>query len=186
MRNAWGNPQLRGMPGGIHGERWQHRPDDTYLAMGTPFALLPHWPVATLSLQVWEPEQPPEGSAATGSVESGFVASIWFSFPWSSQLWLVVIVQSLSYVSDSLWPHGLQHARHPVLHHLSCSSSCSSSQWCHPAISSSVIPFSSCLQFFPASVFSSELALWIRWPKYRSFSFSISLSNEDLFRVDFL
>ena len=44
--------QLRGMPGGIHGERWQHRPYDTYLAMGTPFALLPHWPVATLSLQV--------------------------------------------------------------------------------------------------------------------------------------
>ena len=46
------------------------------------------------------------------------------------------------------------------------------SWWCHPTISSSVIPFSSCLQSFPA--------LWsfqIRWPKYWSFSFSISPSN---------
>ena len=55
--------------------------------------------------------------------------------------------------SDSLWPHGLQHARPP------CPSptagvypnSCPLSQWCHPAISSSVIPFTSCLQPFPAS-----------------------------------
>ena len=41
----------------------------------------------------------------------------------------------------------------PVLHHLPrvCSSSCPSSQWCHPTISTSVIPFSSCLQSFPAS-----------------------------------
>ena len=39
-------------------------------------------------------------------------------------------------------------------------------------------PFSSCLQSFPASVFSNELALHIRWPKYWSFNFSISLSTE--------
>ena len=56
-------------------------------------------------------------------------------------------------VSDSLWTHGLQHAR---LHCPSptpeaCSNSCPSSQWCHPTISSSVIPFSSCPQCFPAS-----------------------------------
>ena len=49
------------------------------------------------------------------------------------------------------------------------------SQWCHPNISSPVIPFSSCIQSFPASVFS-ELALCIRWPKY--WSFSIKPSNE--------
>ena len=58
-----------------------------------------------------------------------------------------------SVVSDSLWPHGLQHARvpcpSPTLRVYS--NSCSLSQWCHPTISSSVVPFSSCLQSFPAS-----------------------------------
>ena len=60
---------------------------------------------------------------------------------------------SISVMSDSLRPHGLQHARLP------CSSptpgvysnSCPSSWWCHPAISSSVVPFSTHLQSFPAS-----------------------------------
>ena len=60
---------------------------------------------------------------------------------------------SCSVVSDSLWPHGLQHTRPP------CPSPtpriypnfCPLSQWCHPTISSSVIPFSSCLQSFLAS-----------------------------------
>ena len=55
--------------------------------------------------------------------------------------------------------------------------SCPSIWWCHTAISSSVIPFSSCLQSFPMSG-SYESALLIRWPKYWSFSFSISPSNE--------
>ena len=55
-------------------------------------------------------------------------------------------------MSDSLRPHGQQHAR---LHYPSptlgaCSNSWPSSQWCHPTISSSVVPFSSHLQFFPA------------------------------------
>ena len=53
------------------------------------------------------------------------------------------------------------------------------SRWCHLTISFSVIPFSSCLQSFPPSgFFSNELTLRIRWPKYWSFSFSISPSNE--------
>ena len=60
---------------------------------------------------------------------------------------------SCSVVSDSLQPHKLQHTRPPCplptprVH----SNSCPSSQWCHPAISSSVVPFSSCLQSLPAS-----------------------------------
>ena len=58
-----------------------------------------------------------------------------------------------------------------------CSDSCPSSQWCHPTISSSVFPFSSCLHFPSIRVFSSESALCIRWPKYWSFSFSISPSK---------
>ena len=58
-----------------------------------------------------------------------------------------------SVISDSLQPHGLQHTKPPCpsttlrVH----SHSCPSSWWCHPTISSSVIPFSSCLQSFPAS-----------------------------------
>ena len=60
---------------------------------------------------------------------------------------------SHSVMSDSLWPHGLQHARPPCPSPSprACSNSCLSSQWCHPTISSSVVPFSSCLQSFPAS-----------------------------------
>ena len=60
---------------------------------------------------------------------------------------------SHSVVSDSLRPHGLQHARPPCPSPTPgfCSNSCPSSQWCHPTISSSVVPFSSCLKSFPAS-----------------------------------
>ena len=56
-------------------------------------------------------------------------------------------------MSDCLWPHGLQHARFPCPSPSprAYSNSCPSSQWCHPTISSSVIPFSSCLQSFSAS-----------------------------------
>ena len=57
-----------------------------------------------------------------------------------------------------------------------CSNSCPSNWWCHPTISSSVI--TSRLQSFPASVFSNESVLYIRWTKYWSFSFNISPSNE--------
>ena len=61
-------------------------------------------------------------------------------------------VHSLSHVQP-LQPHGLQHARlpHPSLSRGVCSNSCPLSQWCHPTISSSVVPFSSCLQSFPPS-----------------------------------
>ena len=53
---------------------------------------------------------------------------------------------------DSLWPHGLQHTRPscPSPTPRDCSNSCPLSQWCHPTISSSVTPFSSHPQFFPA------------------------------------
>ena len=60
---------------------------------------------------------------------------------------------SCSVMFDSLWPHGLQHARLPCPspYPEACSNPCPLSRWCHPTISSSVIPFSSCLQSFPAS-----------------------------------
>ena len=100
---------------------------------------------------------------------------------------------SCSVVSDSLRPHEPQHTRPP------CPSPspevhpnpCPLSRWCHPTISTSVVPFSSHLQSFPASgSFSKELALHISWPKYWIFSFSISPSNEYpgliSFRMDWL
>ena len=99
---------------------------------------------------------------------------------------------SRSVVSDSLRPHESQHAKPPCpsptpgVH----SDSCPSSQWCHPAISSTVVPFSSCPHFFPASFFSSESTLLMRWPKYWGFSFSIIPSKEIpgliSFRMDWL
>ena len=89
-------------------------------------------------------------------------------------------VQSLSHVRLCTTPWIAQHARPlcpsptPGVH----SNSRPSSQWCHPVISSSVIPFSSCPQSLPASESSSESTLRMRWPKYWSFSFSIIPSKE--------
>ena len=84
-------------------------------------------------------------------------------------------------MSDYFPPHGLQHARLPCPSTTprDCSNSCPSSWWCHPTISSSVIPFSSCPQSFPASgpfpmsQFFTSVAKVLA-----SFSFSISPSNE--------
>ena len=95
-----------------------------------------------------------------------------------------------SVMSDSLRPHESQHTRPPCPSPTprAHSDSCPSSQWCHPTISSSVVPFSSCLLLLlllplhmimcNIRVFSNESVLHIRWPKYCSFSFSISPSNE--------
>ena len=98
-----------------------------------------------------------------------------------------------SVMSKSLWPHGPQHVRPP------CpspsprvySNSCPSSRWCPPAISFSILLFSSCLQSFPVSEsFTNESVFCIRWLKYWSLSFSISPSNEYSglisFRMDWL
>ena len=70
---------------------------------------------------------------------------------WAIVKWFLLF--SCSVVSDSVRPHVLQHNRLPCPSSSSgiCSNSCPLSQWCHPTISSSVIPFFSCLQSFPAS-----------------------------------
>ena len=92
-----------------------------------------------------------------------------------------------SVVSDSLQPHGQQHARPPCpsptprVH----SDSYPLSQWCHPAISS-VAPFLLLPLIFPSiRVFSNESVPCIRWPKRWSFSFSISPSSEYLGVISF-
>ena len=93
---------------------------------------------------------------------------------------LLLLLFSGSVMSTSLRPHGWQHSRLPCpsLSPRVCSNSCPLSQWCNSTISSFVVPFSSCLQSTPA--------LHIRWPKYWSFSFSISpfrLSEWSPFRM---
>ena len=83
-------------------------------------------------------------------------------------------------MSDSLWSHRLQHklpcpSRTPGAY----SNSCPLSWWCHSTISSSAVPLHLSSSIFPSiRVFSKESVLHIRWPKYWSFSFSISPSNE--------
>ena len=101
---------------------------------------------------------------------------------------------SHSVVSDSLWPHDSQHARPPCpsptprVH----SNSCPSSRWCHPDISSSVIPFSSCPQSLPASGSSpmSQLFTWGGQSIGVSASASVLLMNTQdwliSFRMDWL
>ena len=65
----------------------------------------------------------------------------------------MLLLFSCSVVSNSLQPHGLQHARLPWPSPTpgACSNSCPLNWWCHPTILSSVVPFPSCLQSFPAS-----------------------------------
>ena len=99
---------------------------------------------------------------------------------------------SHSVMSNSLWPHEFQHARPPCpsptprVH----SDSRPLSRWCHPAISSSVIPLLLLLPIPPSiRVFSNESTLRIRWPKYWIFSFSIIPAKEHpglIFRMDWL
>ena len=87
-----------------------------------------------------------------------------------------LLLFSRSGVSDSLQPHGLQHARLPCLSlsPRACSNSCPFSQWCHSTILSYVIPFSSCLRFFPAS--RCFLMSWLFASGGQSIGASISAS----------
>ena len=77
----------------------------------------------------------------------------------------IVLLFICSVMSSSLWPHGLQHTRLccPSPSPRICSNSCPLSQWFHTTISSSVVPFSSCLQYFPASWSFPMSQFFIRW-----------------------
>ena len=91
-----------------------------------------------------------------------------------------MLLFSYSIMSNSLQPHGLQHTRlfcpspSPEFH----SDSCPLSRWCHPTILILCCPLLLPSIFPRIRVFSNEMTLHIRWPKYWSFSFSISPSNE--------
>ena len=119
-----------------------------------------------------------------------FVISVHLFYP--PQCLISSVQFSRSVVSDSLRPHELQHARLP------CPSPtarvypnpCPLSPWCHPTISF-CRPLLLLPSIFPSiRVFSNESPLHIRWPKYWSFSFNISPSNEHpgliSFRMDWL
>ena len=92
-------------------------------------------------------------------------------------------------MSDTLQPHGRQQAQPPCPSQTpgACSNSCPSSQCCHPTILFPVVHLLGSI--FPSiRVFTNESVLHIRWPKYWSFSFSISLCNKYsgliFFRID--
>ena len=128
--------------------------------VGTVWKVRASWGLGNFSL----PSPTPTGRGAVGHTRA--FSSVQFS---------------RSVMSDSLQPHELQHARPPCplptpgVH----SNSCPSSRWCHPAISSSVFPFSSCPQSLPASG-SFPMSQLFPWgdQKYWNFGFSISPSNE--------
>ena len=92
-----------------------------------------------------------------------------------------LLLFSRSVTSNSLRPHGLQHTQLPCPSPApgTCSNSCPVSQWCHPTHLILCFPLLLLPSIFPSiRFFSNNLALCIRWPKYWSFSFSISPSNE--------
>ena len=110
-----------------------------------------------------------------------------FSFTFTKGF-MKLVVQSLRYVWPFVTPWtSACHASLSFIIHGVGSNSCPLKQWCHQTISSSVVLFCSVVNLlierlssiFPSMrVFSNELALHVRWPKYWSFSFSISHSNE--------
>ena len=90
------------------------------------------------------------------------------------------VTKSQTWLSNWTELTGLQNCRLPcpLLCPGVCTYSCLSSPWCHPSISSSVVPFPPPLSLSSIRVFSNESTHCISWPKYWSFSFSISASNE--------
>ena len=110
-------------------------------------------------------------------------ASIMFNIHQAS-CWLLSSVRfSCSVMSDSLRPHGRQHTTPPCPSPApgACSNSCPLSWWCHLTSNHLILcrPFLLLPSIFPSiRDFSNESVLCIRWPKYWSFLFSISPSNE--------
>ena len=101
-----------------------------------------------------------------------------------------LLIQSIVHENLSPLFHGLQHARPPCPSPSPkvCPSSCPLHQWCHPAILFSDTSFSFCPQSFSASGTFPKSAISIKWPKYWSFSFSLSNEYSGLvsFKIDWL
>ena len=108
---------------------------------------------------------------------------------WSDMLgWQLSWIQFIhSVVYDSLQPHGLQHARLlcPSPTPGACSISCPSSRWCHPTISYSDVPFSSCLQSFPVSGFGFFFFFfqWVSSPHQVAKLLELQLQHQSFQRI---
>ena len=116
-----------------------------------------------------------------------FISGLFSLFHWSVSLSLCQFLFSHSVVSNSLWPYGLLHTRLPCpsLSPGVCLNSCPLIQWCHPIISFSVTPFSSCPQSFPAS--GSFPMSWLFASGGQSIGASAAASLLPMmFRADFL
>ena len=108
--------------------------------------------------------------------------------PWGCKEWDIGSVRfSLSVMSNSLWPHGLQYTRFPCpsLSPGTCSNLCSLGQWCHPTISSSVTPFSSCHQSFSHQGLFQRVSSSSQVAKVLELQLQHQ-SFQRIFRVDFL
>ena len=107
--------------------------------LNVPYFIYFEMPLIARCTSGLAPLRKEEGMPSIKRGHNAFIfSSVWFSH---------------SVMSDSLWPHGLQHARPPCPSPTPgvYSNSCPLSWWCNPTISSSVVPSSSCLQSFPAS-----------------------------------
>ena len=98
-----------------------------------------------------------------------------------------MFITSVTQSCPTLWdPMDCSTPGFPVIHHLpELTQTCPSSRWCHPTVSSSVVPFSSCPQSFPASGSFQMNQLFTSGGQSWSFSFNISPSNEHLGLVSF-
>ena len=111
-----------------------------------------------------------------------------FKSTWYIGIQHILLLVSRQVMSVSLWLQWLQHAGLPCpsVSLRICSNSCPLSRWCHPTISASFAPVLLLPSVFPSiRVFSNELAVCIKWPKYWSFGFSIHPSNEYLGLISF-
>ena len=141
---------LSGLPASVYKEQhWGH-----------PGRILHHPPPS-------QDDQVSSGVISAFPAKRGDADTIWGmiqeSYPCCCSLF------SRSVMSEYLRPRGLQHARLPCPSPPpgACSNSCPLSRWCHPTVSSSVAPFSSCLQSFPASgSFPISQLFASRWPTY--------------------
>ena len=113
----------------------------------TNVELHPPCPIPSALLSLWMTLIPVSGGLSLNS------RSAFPTLAGLARQWVASVQFSRSVMSDSLQPRGLQCPRFPCLSPTprACSNSCLLSRWCHPTISSSVIPVSSRLQFFPAS-----------------------------------
>ena len=98
----------------------------------------------------------------------------------------LLLLFSHSVLSNALWLHGLLHTRLPSPSRSPgvCSNSCSLNQWCHQAPRPLSSPSPPALNLSHIRVFSNDLALHIKWPKYWSFSLSNEYSGLISFRID--